>query len=237
MKQEQSPVIQLMQTVWNHGCKATGHSWQRINSSMHKALSLAITSGFRFGKHDMGTVLVDGGFRSGYWIGASSEWVYSLAISTGNYSAAQSYEAWTDRKPFIAHRVQPDGDRMWRDKERLHVGARFCWNDEDVHVTSFADDGNSLTACSYHGGDHCNVVKHRYTITRKDLLADRKDRKERAKMQADLANLSCDHKGLREEIKKKLGCTNGAKFSLLPIEKIRKVWCQYMTAEALGEKK
>mgnify|MGYP001559221569 CR=1 FL=1 len=41
---------------------------------------------------------------------------------------------------------------------------------------------------------------------------------------------------LRDKIQEKLGCTSGAKFATMPIEKVRKVWSYYMTADAFKEK-
>lgn len=190
-----SPLLQLLDVVWENSLVATCHSYGRLNTAMRDALRLAIGSGFEFTLGDMTYVFSN--YRSGYWLGADQEWVYSSAIVEANLSAARSYEAAVVRKPFMANRVMvADCLRFGhqagvRDRERLHVGAKFNWQGDYVTVTSFRDD--VVVACAYHGEEfhkaranldaasslaHAagvaeptwgSVIRKRYRITRLDL--------------------------------------------------------------------
>lgn len=176
---KQSTVMRLMQLTWKSANKSTGHSWQRLNGSMRSALELAVTSGMEFELDDFKNVLAN--FRSGYWIGDDGgEWLYSLAVAESNQSACLSFEAYRGHKPFIADGVRPAGGTE-RARERLAIGSAFQWRGKKVTVTSFAANGESLTACSYkriESGDYGrDKIESRFTITPKDIIADRAQRK------------------------------------------------------------
>ncbi|MCK4624345.1 MAG: hypothetical protein KAV00_03470 [Phycisphaerae bacterium] len=187
-KKEPSPAIQLLDIVWKNSVAVTGFSWDRLNRSMASALSLAIDSGMRFDPGDFAAILKK--YRMNRWCGMDgglAEGFYMLAVVTDNISAAQSFEAWKGRKPFIADGVDPPEwqhrvPRAWlRKRGRLAVGFTFGWNGEMVTVTTFAKDGSHLVACSYHPqtekDPYANKIKHRYKITIKDIREERAARR------------------------------------------------------------
>lgn len=232
MKEELSPVMQHMTGVWENCCKGIGHSRLRINQSMHQALALAVSSGFKFAFNDFAEAV--GKFRGGYWIG-EAESFYALAVTEGNRSAAIAFERWNRRKPFVT-------DQPGKKNERLYVGARFMWQGELATVTSFANDGESLIACTYQEHLQGKSIKHRYAVTRKDLAADRKERKERRKMREELntiafaADEGTGENKMAAKIVAALGAASTAKFDSLPIEKVRKVWAMFKSEALFGKK-
>lgn len=174
-----SPVRELLDHVWAQGqAGMRSGSWERLNNAMRQALNLAIGAGFKFEPTDLP---VPGEFRPGYWLG-DPEWIYSMAIREGNYTAVAVYEAWKQREPIIAANVFPDGHADFAHKsgmrtaERLHVGAEFTWKGEQVTVTSFRADGAAI-ACSYKNGLNGTSqrrIKKRYTITREMVIEERR---------------------------------------------------------------
>lgn len=176
-KKKRSPAYTGVKHTWDNTGGCTPHSWDRINRSMDASLMLAIDSGQQFDVDDFLDICND--FLGGYWGQyGTDEWerYYHLAITTGNMSAAQSFEAWKGRQPFIvdgpSHRPQT--------RNRVAIGTRFQWQWHLVTVTSFSADG--IVACSYHDrkpGEYSDKIKHRFRISRSGIIADRKDRKER----------------------------------------------------------
>jgi len=170
--------LHLVKHVWSHCPRG---SWRRLNNAMHAATKLAIESGMHWAKADFRTIAKT--MRLHRW--GNTENFYRIAITVGNLSAAQSIEAYLKRPPFIV-------DTGWpydTGRRRAAVWTPFVWCGERVKVTSFADDGSHLVACSYHpstytakGGCGRDKVRRRYTITRDDIRAERGRRK--AAMQA-----------------------------------------------------
>jgi len=170
MDTKDSPVITLIQHVWDNANAATGHSWARLNRSLRNALVLAIDSGMKFGRDDF--KVIEDRFRPSYWI-SDGEGIYSTAVESSNDTAAIAFERWRDRKPFF---FSTCFHGRKRGRQRLHVGARFQWKSEYVTVTSFADDGASLIACSHTRAKATkenkypqDKVLHRHVITRPEL--------------------------------------------------------------------
>lgn len=179
-----SPAVQFLQMMWRHVQGATSHSWLKLNHAMADALRLAIKGGMRFNVDDFEEIAKR--FRSGYWIG-DGESFYSLAVLYRNSSAYLAYESANRRKPFIVKSASiavntgdgPAGNGL----ARLIIGARFKWAGEDVRVTSFNDQRQTLTACSYKQDGKrelcakCSrvtswpreVIKSRYTISHADI--------------------------------------------------------------------
>ncbi len=188
-KKETSPAIQLLDLVWKNSVAVTGFSWDRLNRSMSSALSLVIDSGMRFDPGDFAVILEK--YRMHCWCGMDgglAESFYTLAVITDNISAAQSFEAWKGRKPFIADHIEPPEwghgvPRAWsRKRGRLAVRFTFPWNGETVKVTTFAEDSSHLVACSYHPQTEkapyaTAKIKHRYKITIKDIRKSRAERR------------------------------------------------------------
>lgn len=179
---KKSPAYALIALVWDNSSHRGG-PWNRLNTAMQHAVHLAIDGGLTFAKGDFSKLLKD--FRGGYWFGADNgEWFYARAIAESNTSAAQAYEHYRGRKPFIADGVTParyGSVAKERKRERLAVGFQFTWRNRRVTVTSFAKDGSYLTACSYTNVDDGAYRKDKvdkwFTITVPDIHADRKERK------------------------------------------------------------
>ncbi len=232
-KQKKSAVIELLDLTWNRTNESVEHSWERLNHSMRRALELAIGAGFDFAEGDMAHVHAN--YRSGYWLGESSEWAYALAIGTGNLSAAKSYEVFRNRGPFVADDVEPGcnsrgfthGDPGKRQRERLAVGSEFPWKGSTARVTSFSSDGATLTACTYKripdGEYHKDKLDKRYKISRDDIIADRAERKERKELHVKATALVLAGKLVSGEFLKRLGVESKAEFDAVPIAKVRKV--------------
>ncbi|MBN1510707.1 MAG: hypothetical protein JXB13_01710 [Phycisphaerae bacterium] len=181
----QSPALDLLDQIWKHWGGATRHSWDRVNRSMRAALELAVGSGMRFGPDDFDEI--ERRYRFEYWggkdAGGFAEGFYRMAVTEGNRSAAQAFEKYKGRQPFIFETVDPGGDRCFRHrvsrrtKERAAVGFRIHWQGRWATVTSFADDGQSLTACTYRepdDGSSYRKIDKRFKITQADLRARRR---------------------------------------------------------------
>lgn len=170
-----STAVQFLQFVWDHVQETTGHSWLKLNHSMYATLRLAIKSGMSFNLNDFEEIAKR--FRSGYWIGSDREWIYTLAVVYRHSQAYHAYENKENRKPFIVRGAEihtntgdgPAGGGL----ARVVVGAQFNWNKERVTVTSFNDEANTFTACSYTNARDRKVL-HRYAISHADLAAAKK---------------------------------------------------------------
>jgi hypothetical protein len=239
MKTE-TPVIQLLDMVWENTNKAVGHSWERLNHAMQEALSLTIGAGFEFAEEDMAAIASK--YNFGYWCGESPEWIYGAAVDATNLSAAKSYEKWKNREPFIADNVKREGFRggyrhgghSERQRERLAVGAIFPWKGYTVKVTSFAKDGKSFTACSYlrtkdeefsqrMGWDsYEEKLERRFRITREDIIADRAERKERDDLVNSLTQVAKTN-GNSQEILLALSVKTKDELARVSLTKLRKV--------------
>ena len=217
MKDNLSPAYQLLHHVWLHSLAATGHSWERLNHSMRGAMQLAINAGLRFDRDDFARMYKE--FRGGYWFGETGgEGFYALAVQTGNLSAAQAFESWNGRQPFIADDVDTGSGR--RKRGRLAVGSRFPWRGFQVTVTSFALDGAHLTACAYTDGTERKVSK-RFRITVADIRVDRKERKERIQLHDQLMKMDDEEKGIIKTFSQRAGITSRPDWEQMPPEKIR----------------
>lgn len=183
MSDEDSPALKLLGLVWR---ETKFRSWIRLNHTMQDALSLAITSGMRFEVGDFERML--GRFSGSHWFGSNAEgWIYGAAVRHGNTSACKAWEHLVGRKPFIY------------EGKRLHEGARIDPSDLDgagghpAFVTSFASDGKSLIACTYHvavpvkDGSGRLIrqpgakIKRRITLTLKEVRAMERARKDRVR--------------------------------------------------------
>lgn len=95
-----SPVIRLVDLLWDNAQKATGHSWTRLNGALHQSIYLAIEAGLKFAPGDFEYIWEH--YNSGYWIGdGNGEGWYSRAVEYDNRSACISFEKQKGRKPFI----------------------------------------------------------------------------------------------------------------------------------------
>lgn len=223
-KARSSSVIELLDLVYASTNDATSHSYERLNHAMRNSLKLAIGAGFKFDIDDVAYILSN--YRSGYWVGASDEWIYGDAIAVGNTSAIASYEAVKSREPIIADDVDLQLDFRnpylhqsgTRQRERLCVGATFTFRGQTLTVTSFATDSSYANACLYVN----RKVSKRFKITREEIIADRADRKERKKLRASLKDAG-EKNGNTAEIIKALGVRTEQDYAKLSIDDIRKV--------------
>lgn len=237
-----SPVIQLLDLVYANGNDATAHSWGRLNTSMHRALSLAIGAGFKFDAGDVRHVMTH--YKNGHWIGSDSEWVYAQAVVDGNLSAAVSYESYAQREPFIADDVELRDRATFahsasdRQKERLHVGCRFPWRGQNVYVNSFSADGRHVNAAAYKNPhrQEGKAVKL-FKITREDIIIDRAARKQRKLTADELMKVAATMEGGVECLKRELGVKTKADFDALPIAQLREVLKRHNPAAMLKVKK
>lgn len=190
-----SPAVEMIRHVWRQAQRATGHSWLRFNHALHDALRLAIESGMEFHIDDFELIAKE--FRSGYWVGADTEWIYSTAVAVGNASAWKAYEHHWGRKPFIIPWATGGtgfrgggGRTLSGTLPRVIIGSQFKWKDERVTVSSFNDEKGYLTAISHTrtGRNYCDEcgsirpggeekILHRFTITHADIKAAKAERK------------------------------------------------------------
>jgi hypothetical protein len=151
-----TPAIKLLTIVWNSGMK---DSWERINHSMRSALRLAIGSGLRFEAKDF--TYMASNFRWHYWVGESTEWIYTNAILDGNEWAVGAYERWKGRVPFRANNVESGyhggfihRSSVARQRERLAVSLSFPYEDTRAWVTAFHDEGDGLIRAAVYRKQH-----------------------------------------------------------------------------------
>ena len=160
-----SPALTMIRAVW-HGGRSPGYpnSWEHLNQSISGALSLAITSGLCFDPEDIGEV-----FRKGRVAGDADAY-HTLAVKSGNRSAADSFDRMRHRKPLTIGKRFPFNPGRCH-LRRVFVGVWLDWQGDNVQVTSFADDGESVIACAYHPYEvgKPTRIRRRYTITRRDL--------------------------------------------------------------------
>jgi len=158
--ENKSPSYELLELVWDQSHKSSMFSWRRLNQSMCEAMLLAIGSGMSFKKDDFSTMSKD--FRMGYW--GHAENFYTIAVTANNMSACHAIEEFLGRKPFIV-KFPVEVASAYRQQGRIAVSTRFVWDNKWVTVTSFSEDGNALTACSY----NVRKVEKRYKIKRQAL--------------------------------------------------------------------
>lgn len=174
MKKEQtdSPVMRLLSIIWANTNTENGHSWTRLNQTMHQGLMMAVEAGFTFAEGDLNRLTE---FRVSRWIGCYGwETFYRLAVASGNRSAWKEFERFLPRVPFVWPEAEYNNARI----PRLVVGARFRWDKELVTVTSI--DTNNVIACSYVWTEEeypKQKIHKRYRITREMFAAARKSEK------------------------------------------------------------
>lgn len=124
---EKSKAFELIEFVWNN---EKTDSYLRVNIAMYEAVKLAIISQMKFNKEDFHNIFSK--FSGSYWFGVNAngkgygENFYREAVTSGNISACQSYEAFCNIKPFI--------DSKGR---RLCKGAMYRDNEKRYRVTGF----------------------------------------------------------------------------------------------------
>ncbi len=220
-----SPAYELLSLVWEHAPSETGRS----NQSMRKAMDLAITAGFPFVLDDFARAMEN--FRGSRWFDA--EGFYSRAVTAGNLSAAQSYEAWWGRGPFIADDVHSSGGTTQK-RGRLAVGSVFPWQGASVTVTSFSSDGKYLTACAYHerknDDDYSKKVANRFTITRDGIREERAAGRSRTRLFERLGKLTAGSSRSQQAFRtatlrrlKRLGIACEEDWHKMPVAMLREV--------------
>ena len=153
-----SPALSLFMTVLESwGTDGWGLSWVRLNGALSEAVRLAISSGLRFDPEDFRAMQK----ASKYHIPGEVDHYHREACRHGNKSAADSIDTYRHRKaiklgPRWPHK--PDRHHL----RRVFVGYRW----EEWTVTSFADDGESVIACSYEPYPDHTKVRGRRTFDR-----------------------------------------------------------------------
>lgn len=208
-KPKPSPVMQLLMLVWYETPRG---SWPRLNGAMCDAMDLAIKAKFTFARDDFEHALEE--FRGNYWF--DTEGFYARACHADNLSAAQSFEAWQRRPPFIVD------DVGGRKRGRVAVGSSFRWRGELVTVTSFPffpDGTDHFIACSYRG----SKVKRIYTINVADIREERATTRERKRLMDRAQKLVNSGVCGFGNILKRHGVTTEADWSKAPIDTLRTV--------------
>lgn len=141
---QKSKAFELIEFVWNN---EKTDLYVRVNTTMYKAVILAIISQMEFNKNDFKNIYA--GFSGCYWFGVNSngkgvgETFYREAVISGNISACQSYEAFYNFKPFI--------DIKGR---RLHKGAMYRDNEKRYRVTGFDFETKKVYLVAYDISDY-----------------------------------------------------------------------------------
>jgi hypothetical protein len=134
-----SKAFELVKFVWDN--EKIG-SLILLNPRLQDALNLAISIQLKFDKNDFENL--NKRYNGEYWFGANTngkgigEMFYSLACEVGNTSAAQSYEAFYNLKPFISKKGK-----------RLHRGSRLIGNGKRYRVTGFDFNTKKIHFVSY----------------------------------------------------------------------------------------
>lgn len=137
---EKSKAFELIEFVWNN---EKTDSYLRVNIAMYEAVKLAIISQMKFNKEDFQNIFSK--FSGGYWFGVNAngkgygENFYRKAVTSGNISACQSYEAFCNIKPFIDSK----GRRlckgaMYRDNEKRYRVTGFDFSTKKVYLVGYA---------------------------------------------------------------------------------------------------
>lgn len=190
-----SPALAFIAHCWEHSLKIGGHSWTRLNQSMRAATELAITSGMQWDEGDFGYICEH--FRPGYWMGETlGEPLYAMACGCGahndalNIGAAQSFEAWKERKPFIlnSHRLcvgRRIGDCYEHRWAKSAAGDPIEWLVyPHAEVSSFSDT-ETVVVCSKYDAKESKWVNRPcrvWKLTRDDIaLANKRMREAKKK--------------------------------------------------------
>lgn len=142
MKKKESKTMHIMTNIWQN---LDYSSHQRVNQGMSSILCNLIEIGINFEPNDIHDIYSS--FRGGYWFGVSrngktmgEQFYRSACDSNPNTSAAQSFELWTGRKPFIL------------DNHRLYEGASFTMDKLYWTVSGFEDEKRIITCVGYENG-------------------------------------------------------------------------------------
>lgn len=179
---EPSPASQLIRLFRKRQGYQQGRSRERREAGMRAVVQLAIRYGLRFDRHDFVVMTRDyegivGGRKGGIRLDVRErEYAIACGDERGrlNPSAAQAYEHWHKRKPFL---IEDEGSET---PTRMYEGRKFKWYGKRATCTSFADDLASFTACTYKppvDGEYGRKIDKRYRITRDDIREHRLCRK------------------------------------------------------------
>lgn len=137
---EKSKAFELIEFVWDN---EKTDSYLRVNIAMYEAVKLAIISQMKFNKEDFQNIFSK--FSGGYWFGVNAngkgygENFYREAVTSGNISACQSYEAFCNIKPFIdskGRRLYKGA--MYRDYEKRYRVTGFDFSTKKVYLVGYA---------------------------------------------------------------------------------------------------
>lgn len=156
-----SPALAFVRHLYENAQRATNHSWVRLNAALFGAVKVAIEGGLEFAEGDFSALYKE--FGGAHWLGTPPDGFYSVACEFDNISAAKSFESAMGFSPYVL------------EGQRVYVGRRFTWNDQNVRCTSIGKDG--LVACSYKDrkeGEYGDKIDRRYTISNEEMAAEDK---------------------------------------------------------------
>ena len=199
-------------------------------------MRLAVRYGLRFDLDDMSRLAAGANYEPCCY---ADEYDYALACGSerGHFSnsAAMSFEAWKDRKPFKIEEPHTDTPT------RIYVGRQFRWQGEYVACTSFSADGSYLTACEYHPrkkGSYKNKVKRRHKITIADIHTARREAKQRDSLWERFSKAGSEGKRwdqFRKRFIAASGIKTGEQWVDTPIEKLTEAVERFLEEEGTGK--
>jgi hypothetical protein len=164
-KSKYSDPVAILLRAYEKAWAASGKSYSRLNAGLWQILVSCINIGLEFQENDIETIYSE--CHGGYWFGASlnckhqGEGLYRSANTTGNISAAKSFEKWRGRVPFIS----PTG-------ERLSEGTDFKYQGLYWHVTGW-NEGNDILHCAGYENSLKEGKRKLKKFTREQWIADR----------------------------------------------------------------
>lgn len=145
-----SPARILIEHLLKH---ISRKSHQTADWAESEVVSLAIKAGLKFDPDDLIELCKQDRWTP--WLNRPTERHYALAAGSdrgvGNTSFCVAYERMINRKPFTF---------AWETvtRQRIYEGARFWWQGLTVTCTSFAQNGEHLTAVTYKPGAGKNYM-------------------------------------------------------------------------------
>ncbi len=217
-KQESPALHCILHFNRNQGYQQ-GQSRERWHDGVRSAVRLAISFGLRFDVDDFKT-LATPKTKSYHDTMTYCADEYDYAIACGiergraNPSAAQSYEQYRNRKPFLI------ADKDCTTPTRVYVGREFSWQGLDVKCTSFSGNGSAFIACTYKpqvANEYERKIDRRIRISHDLLLRQRRDS---VKVAAMVESIKKQISTLPADVVERLQEATEGKFGCVPIPQL-----------------
>lgn len=148
----ESPAYHLIRHVYENEGHRMGRSRERVHHAINSSVQLAIRFGLQFHVDDFVRLSEE------FYTAEERDYAIACGIERGhhNITAAQAYEKYKNRKPFMLRSVgYPLSPSITA--SRVAVGMQFGWYErikDQVKLliatcTSFGEDGTYFTACTY----------------------------------------------------------------------------------------